>query len=42
MKKEVRESADHVEEEQPDDFDTLNAENARLQDELAKMVQAFE
>ena len=44
MKKETRETeqTDPVEEEQPDDIESLHAENSRLQDELAKMVQAFE
>ena len=44
MKKETRETeqADPVEEEQPDDIESLHTENSRLQDELAKMVQAFE
>ena len=44
VKKETRETekTDPVEEEQPDDFESLHAENSRLQDELAKMVRAFE
>ena len=44
VKKESKETevTDPVEEEQPDDFESLHAENTRLQAELGKMVKAFE